>query len=193
MHVLKLSFSLQVFRFSPHSDFGDFLSSANPLRLDKIRKTETYHSIILKGVCNLRLRRYVRLAVWSSASLAVTLFFMGLGLTSVFFFEVYFGDESNLKKSTILAKINEETSIFYLDEETRLGSFFEDYHRRYVPIGEVPQHLIDAVVASEDKYFYDHNGINPVAIFKAFWEGIGVFLAQVTRDFGGIYDYPADG
>ncbi len=139
----------------------------------------------------MRLRRYVRLAVWSSASLAVTLFFMGLGLTSVFFFEVYFGDESNLKKSTILAKINEETSIFYLDEETRIGSFFEDYHRRYVPIDEVPQHLIDAVVASEDKYFYDHNGINPVAIFKAFWEGVGLFFSTGHPRFRGDLRLPS--
>lgn len=57
----------------------------------------------------------------------VALFVMGtatgLGAVSVILFQVYFGDDSQLKKSTILARINEETIIYTLDEQTRIGSF----------------------------------------------------------------------
>src|SRR5690606_15414467 len=91
----------------------------------------------------------------------------GLGILAVVYAMVYFGDDSNLKKSTILARINEETTIYMLDEQTQIGSIFANAHRRYVPIDEVPAHMINAIIASEDKNFYNHNGVDPGAIFAA--------------------------
>lgn len=96
----------------------------------------------------------------------------GLGLLSFVFYQVYIGDDSNLKKSTILARINEETTIYYSDESTPIGSFFEARHRRYVSIDEVPPHMINAIIAAEDKNFYRHNGVDPIAIAKAFADGV---------------------
>ena len=113
-----------------------------------------------------------RQALWVILLLALTGFSAGLGVLGVVVYEVRFGDISELEKSTILAKIQEETSIFYLDERTRIGSIFEDSHRRYVPIDEIPAHMINAMIAAEDKNFYHHFGIDPVAIIKAFGEGI---------------------
>src|SRR5690606_30630536 len=83
---------------------------------------------------------------------------------------VYFGDDSALKKSTILTRINEETNIYMLDGETQIGSFFDNAHRRYVPIDEIPADMINAIIAAEDKNFYNHVGIDVPAIFSA---GIG--------------------
>ncbi|SME96974.1 transglycosylase domain-containing protein [Pseudobacteriovorax antillogorgiicola] len=99
-------------------------------------------------------------------------FSAGLGVISVVVFQVYFGDVSELKKSTILARINEETTIYTLNEEQKLGSFFNESHRSYVPIDEIPTHMIRAMVASEDKNYYNHSGVDPIAISKAFWEGV---------------------
>jgi penicillin-binding protein 1A len=95
-----------------------------------------------------------------------------LGVASVIYYEVQYGDDSSLKKTTILAKIKEETSIFYLDEETRIGSIFDSGHRQYVPFNEIPESLINAIIAAEDKNFYSHIGIDPSAIFVAFMEGM---------------------
>ena len=47
-----------------------------------------------------------------------------LGVLAVVYGLVFFGDDSNLKKSTILARINEETNIYMLDEKTQIGSIF---------------------------------------------------------------------
>ncbi len=91
------------------------------------------------------------------------------GVTSYF---VYFGDVSELKKSTILARINEETTLYTLDEQTKIGSFFDDAHRSYVTIDQVPENMIRAMVAAEDKNFFQHFGVDPVAIGLAFTEGI---------------------
>ncbi|MDD9951166.1 MAG: transglycosylase domain-containing protein [Zetaproteobacteria bacterium] len=97
---------------------------------------------------------------------------MSLGLGAAVAWLVFHGDRSELAQSTLLSKINEETTIFYLDEKTRLGSLFESRHRKYVGIDEVPAHMINAVIAAEDKSFYDHFGIDPLAVGKAFAEGL---------------------
>ena len=96
-----------------------------------------------------------------------------LGVGSVVAYQVFWGDDSELQKSTILARINEETTIYTLDETTRIGSFFNENHRTYVPISRVPAHMVRAMVASEDKNFYDHAGVDVFAIASAFWDGVG--------------------
>jgi len=64
--------------------------------------------------------------------------------------------------------------IYMLDGETQIGSIFDTAHRRYVPIDEVPAHMINAIIAAEDKNFYTHHGIDPGAIISA---GMGYFGA----------------
>lgn len=95
-----------------------------------------------------------------------------VGLIAVIWVQVRIGDTSELKKSTILAKMNQETTVYYADGEQPIGSFFTGLHRRYIPIERVPADVINSIVASEDKNFYRHNGIDPAAIAKAFFEGV---------------------
>lgn len=95
-----------------------------------------------------------------------------IGVAGVLYYQVYFGDNSQLKKSTILARINEETTIYCLDEKSPLGSFFEGAHRRYVPVEEIPDHMINALVAAEDKNFFKHKGVDYLALFNAISQGI---------------------
>ena len=38
---------------------------------------------------------------------------------------------------------------------------------RYVPIASMPQHLIDAVLATEDRRFYHHLGVDPIGLVRA--------------------------
>lgn len=94
-----------------------------------------------------------------------------VGGVGVLFHQVWFGDGSQLKKTTIMARINEETTLFCLDEETPIGSFFNSEHRQYTTIDQVPKHMILALVAAEDKNFFEHKGIDPTAILKAIVEG----------------------
>jgi penicillin-binding protein 1B len=42
--------------------------------------------------------------------------------------------------------------------------------RRDVPLAAVPPHMIKAVLAIEDRRFYDHAGIDPIGIVGAVWE-----------------------
>lgn len=87
-------------------------------------------------------------------------------------YQVLYGDYSSLEKSTIMARINQETSIYYLDETHRVGSLFESIHRRYSSIDQIPAHMQNAIIAAEDKNFYSHIGVDPVATLGAVVEGI---------------------
>lgn len=121
----------------------------------------------------LKILSFFKKLIWFSFLGVVFGFFAVAGVASVVVWQLFYGDVSELKKNAILAKIQEETTLYYLDEKTTIGSIFESSHRRYVPIEEIPVHMLNALVASEDKNFYHHRGVDPVAIFKALVEGLG--------------------
>ena len=51
------------------------------------------------------------------------------------------------------------SKVYAADEETVLGEFFEE-KRLLVSLDRIPQHLIDALIATEDRKFYEHTGID---------------------------------
>ena len=48
----------------------------------------------------------------------------------------------------------------------------EGANRKYVTIDEIPSHLQKAFIAIEDSRFYEHNGIDPKGIARAFFVGL---------------------
>jgi penicillin-binding protein 1B len=42
--------------------------------------------------------------------------------------------------------------------------------RRDVPLQVIPTRMVHAVLAIEDRRFYDHSGVDPIAILASFWE-----------------------
>lgn len=64
----------------------------------------------------------------------------------------------NLDQASIIVDRNgEQIAKLYVSEG----------NREYVPIGEMPKELLDAFVATEDKRFYDHSGIDLLGIGRA--------------------------
>ena len=72
-----------------------------------------------------------------------------------------------------------------------LGEFGEE-RRNFVPIGEIPKVMQDAVLAAEDARFYKHSGVNYVSVIRAglanFGEarsaqGASTITMQVARNF----------
>ncbi|MBD3110487.1 penicillin-binding protein [Bacillus sp. AGMB 02131] len=66
----------------------------------------------------------------------------------------------------------EETSEIYFADNVYLGKINTDLEREIIPIEEISPHLINAVVATEDEYFYEHAGIVPKAIFRALFQEV---------------------
>ncbi|WP_246197127.1 transglycosylase domain-containing protein [Cytobacillus depressus] len=66
----------------------------------------------------------------------------------------------------------EETSDLYFSDNVYLGKLRTDLDREEVKLENVSQFLIDAVVATEDEYFYEHDGVVPKAIMRAIFQEV---------------------
>ncbi len=75
------------------------------------------------------------------------------------------GDE--IKPDNINKILGKESPVFYSDGITRLGVFFDQAHRQYVPYEQIPVNFINALVASEDNRFFSHFGFDIIGILRA--------------------------
>jgi penicillin-binding protein 1B len=65
-----------------------------------------------------------------------------------------------------------ETSELYFSNNVYLGKLKSDLEREEVKIDQVSDYLINAVIATEDEYFYKHNGVVPKAVFRALYQEV---------------------
>ena len=72
-----------------------------------------------------------------------------------------------IKLENIHRILGKESPVFYSDGETRLGVFFDEAHRQYVPFNRIPKDFVNALVASEDEKFFSHFGFDPIGIIRA--------------------------
>lgn len=80
-----------------------------------------------------------------------------------------------LRQCTLQPPILEETSFsrLILDEEGRLLRVTlssDEKYRIYTPLEEVSPQFLEATLLQEDRFFYYHLGVNPVALLKAIWQ-----------------------
>ncbi|WP_174729439.1 transglycosylase domain-containing protein [Mesobacillus harenae] len=61
----------------------------------------------------------------------------------------------------------EATSEVYFSDEVYLGKLRTDLYREEVKLEDVSEHVINALIATEDEYFYQHDGVVPKAIMRA--------------------------
>lgn len=73
----------------------------------------------------------------------------------------------HLERSHIQAIIAQESPVYYRDGVTRIGVFFEDEHREYVPWDALPPAYVIAIVAAEDGGYWTHAGVSPKHIARA--------------------------
>ena len=71
------------------------------------------------------------------------------------------------------AETDHELAAVMLEPEL-VGSYYGLDHeqRELVRLGEVPRHLVDAILAVEDQRFEEHHGIDPVRIVGAMWANL---------------------
>jgi len=63
---------------------------------------------------------------------------------------------------------NPDTTTRIYDRNGELiANLFSDKHRLYAPFSEIPPRMIEALVAIEDTVFFEHDGLNYEAIFRA--------------------------
>lgn len=110
-----------------------------------------------------RLRiRWGRLVVLSVIGMLVILFGTGAGFVLGILRDLPPIDAVNSLKPV-------QSSIIYDRNGQIVRTLHDGQNRELVDLKEVPKNLIDAFIATEDRDFYTHHGINPKAIVRALW------------------------
>ncbi len=90
----------------------------------------------------------------------------------ILFGAVYIGVFGQLPTEQELSSIqNEEASLVYSSDGVIIGKYFAK-NRTNIGVKDVPQHLIDALVATEDKRFFKHEGYDGRSYLRVFFKSI---------------------
>jgi membrane peptidoglycan carboxypeptidase len=81
------------------------------------------------------------------------------GVAAFLWLVVYFPGEA-IRQENIQKNLSMESPVFYRDGVTKIGVFFQDAHRQYVPYEQLPPLFVNAIVAAEDHQFFRHHGID---------------------------------
>ncbi|WP_394235582.1 transglycosylase domain-containing protein [Niallia oryzisoli] len=127
---------------------------------------------LLKDKQTVKKIRITYQVVWNLALIFIIVLVLGLsfggGLGAGYFASLVKNEPirsyDNMKKNIYNY---EETSELYFDHNVYLGKLYTDLEREEVKLEDVSQDLINAVVATEDEYFYEHGGVVPKAILRA--------------------------
>ncbi|WP_260260004.1 penicillin-binding protein 1A [Vibrio intestinalis] len=113
-----------------------------------------------------------------------------LGVGTIFGFYLYVKPE--LPDVATLRDVKLQTPMQVFSQDGKLISQFGEKRRIPVKYDEIPQHLIDALIATEDSRFYDHPGIDPIGITRAAVvvamsgsakQGASTITQQLARNF----------
>ena len=64
-------------------------------------------------------------------------------------------------------KITRQPSITFLDRQGRILASYGDIYGQSIVYEQLPNDLINAVIVTEDKRFFDHNGVDLRGITRA--------------------------
>ncbi|WP_161958469.1 transglycosylase domain-containing protein [Ornithinimicrobium cavernae] len=67
---------------------------------------------------------------------------------------------------------SESSILYYADGETELARFTGGYDRESVPLAEVPEHVRQAMLAAEDRSFYENQGVSVTGTARALWRNL---------------------
>jgi penicillin-binding protein 1A len=127
------------------------------------------------------------------ALLGIILFF------GAFYLSIYWGWWGKIPSSTELRDLqqNEATEVF--SSEGKLIGKYYIFDRQPVLYEELPQHLIDALIATEDIRFYEHSGIDNRSLLRVFFKTIlmgdessgggSTITLQLAKNLFGRQDY----
>ena len=95
--------------------------------------------------------------------------FLTVGLLGVgLFFVAYLTTDVPEPDDFALA---EGSTVYFADGETPMGTF-ADVDREIIDPAELPGHIGEAIVASEDRRFYSNVGVDPIGILRALWNNL---------------------
>ncbi len=94
------------------------------------------------------------------------IFLLIAAVTGMFMLSVYLGAFGRLQsKQELLGFKNATASLVFSEEGRIIGRFFSE-NRTNVSYSQIPDHLIEALIATEDARFYQHKGIDSRSLLR---------------------------
>ena len=121
-------------------------------------------------------------------TLFLALFFAGLMFVGM----IYIYVQPQLPDVSGLKDVKLQTPLRVFSQDGKIISQFGEKRRILLSIEDIPQQLIDAVLATEDTRFYEHNGVDPIGLVRAAVvlittgqksQGASTITMQVARNF----------
>jgi penicillin-binding protein 1A len=112
-------------------------------------------------------RRLKKILIYITALLTAAILAVVL-----FFFLVYYGVFGPLPgKAELSAISNEEASLVYSSDNILIGQYFAQ-NRTNIRLEDIPSHLKNALIATEDKRFFSHKGYDIRSSFRVLFKSI---------------------
>lgn len=125
--------------------------------------------------------------------------FSAILMIALFFVLVYFGVFGKLpNKAELTAISNEQASLVYSSDNALIGEYFAE-NRTNIHLKDIPDHLVNALVATEDKRFFSHKGFDTRSYFRVLLKSIllgdnsagggSTLTQQLVKNLYGRNDY----
>lgn len=121
-----------------------------------------------------------------------------ISLSVLFFFAVYIGIFGSLPNKAKLSAINNlEASQVISSDNKIIGKYFTQ-NRTNITWDQVPDHLKNALIATEDKRFFTHKGYDIQSYFRVFFKGLlmgdnkgggSTLTQQLVKNLYGRHDF----
>ncbi|MCH4823061.1 transglycosylase domain-containing protein [Gramella lutea] len=103
---------------------------------------------------------------------ALIIFLSLIALFFLFFGSIYFGLWGKIPSSKELTELKQNKATQVLAANGKLIGKFYVFDRQPIDFDQFPQHLIEALIATEDARFYEHDGIDNRSLLRVFFKSI---------------------
>jgi penicillin-binding protein 1A len=110
------------------------------------------------------MKKTVKIFFCSTILLALTV----TGFLVFFYIHVALQANARIERGAIDRIIFSESPVYYDDQITPIGVYFEKIHSKYIRYQDIPKIYVKALIASEDRNFFSHPGFDIKAILRAF-------------------------
>ncbi|MBU3823034.1 transglycosylase domain-containing protein [Flavobacteriaceae bacterium XHP0103] len=134
---------------------------------------------------------------WFNLSLKIALSFFAI--LFIFYGSIYFGFWGEIPSKNSLESLKQSQATEILDANNQLIGKFYIYDRQSIKYENFPKHLIDALIATEDVRFYDHDGVDNKSLLRVVFKSIllsddasgggSTITLQLAKNLFGRKDY----
>lgn len=103
---------------------------------------------------------------------ALSIFAALLAIIFLFFGSIYFGFFGKIPSSKELSELKQNEATQILASNGQLIGKYYIFDRQPINYDQLPEHLINALVATEDARFFEHSGIDSRSLFRVFFKSI---------------------